>query len=1256
MSELAKSYEHSEIEHKWLSKWEESKCFVVDNPLEADFKIAFPPPNVTGELHMGHALNSTLQDTLIRYHRMLGKKVHWQVGSDHAGIGTQIVVEKQLAKEKKSKYDLGRDEFEKKVWEWANAHRGKIENQMKLLGCSADWSKSEFTLNPGYVKAVRTTFFELFKQGLIYQGTRLINWCPHCLTSLSDLEVIHEDRMGKLYKIKYELVQPDLSPSLHPSGTSPAHKSATTQGAQGEKGSNTDLLSSPFMGEGLGMFHLVVATSRPETLFGDVAVAINPEDIRYKSLIDLIKQGQAVKVKLPLTGKEIPVILSESVKLDFGTGALKITPAHDFNDQEIAKEWNANPLAALSEGTLEPINIFNEKAQLLPLEFISAEFHGLERFKAREVVLKILGEQELLLEEEKYSQAAALHDRCGNVIEPYLSKQWFVNMKPLAKLAINAYTPQPPSKGEQEDLLKVKFFPERYGKTYLDWLENIQDWCISRQLWWGHPIPVWSKPLDLAALNDSQKAEEMHGSIVNEFKRLSKEAGYTNKPTLRSDAHHPSFVIGDKKDNEYIFQYGVESAQVVLLGSDEAFEKVLELAGYKKDNDVLDTWFSSALWPFATLGWPDTPQPLYKGEAPNEKKKPWTSILMTAREIINLWVSRMIFSALKMTDRLPFTDILIHPVLQTPDGKRMSKSKGNAIDPIELVNKYGADASRLWYCSVGIFANQDTRFPGKKEKDGSWSSPELENKRRFINKLWNATKFVLQNVGEASAMPLVRKNIDQVISALAINPDTNTANLWILGRWNEVLKEANEHLENYRFAEFSKSLEDFVWDDFCDWYLELAKIDFNQQSASGSNQGRLVVNPVGSPPNPLGRGNKEVDSEALYETGALKFNVELLEVARQMRENPTAAEEKLWNEVLRSSQTSYKFTRQKPVNNFVLDFYCSELLLAIEVDGEIHNEQKDYDQERTNFLNAVGIEVIRFPNVEVLNNIEIVQKNLLECIQARKQALNSPCQGGWGVNPSKQETDIDLDATLKLTVPRASQGGNCSSFWLGGEQTQNTTKQTLIYILEQVLRAFHPIIPFVSEEIWQTLTGEQSGLAFAEYPQAVELTDEQKQIIIDSTNKIEIIKKAKRSLNSIRQKTLNLSANFIIGTSASGSSSQAVILDGISDWNSFARSKDFEPSQSIYKPIQKTVDSYLTLFIEIPESVNLVERREILEKDLNKKKDEKSKLEDRFNNPGFAKNASEETKAEMKKEMEKLNQEVNEIQEALDQVKEASRL
>jgi len=742
-------YQPNIIEQKWQRIWRESAAFKVSEPLEADFSIALPPPNVTGNLHMGHALNCTLQDILIRYQRLQGKTVHWQIGCDHAGIGTQIVVEKNLAARGINKHSLGPEKFEEIMWEWTEKHKSRIQSQLQTLGCSADFSRAAFTLDASYVESVRKAFFELFREGAVYQGRRLINWCPVCQTSISDLEVVHEDRPAKLYQIKYII--------------------------DSENSENID--SENF---------LIVATSRPETLFGDVAVAINPQDQRYTTLISKLQAGQNITLKLPLTNKQIPLTLSKEVKLDFGTGALKITPAHDFNDANIARELQIT----------DSIQIFNEKAEILALDFIAEEFHGLGRFEAREKVLEKLAESGLLIGEEEYTQSASCHDRCGNLIEPHFSKQWFVRTKPLAKLAIDAL-----------DQGKVRFHPARYSKTYLDWLENIQDWCISRQLWWGHRIPVWQKKFPPNISDNTPDMQSLHKELINEFRRMSIESGYQN--TLKSDLYHPTFATGKaSQGREYILQFTEESVQVVLLKEDPDLEQKLKKHNYIAETDVLDTWFSSALWPYATQGWGSS-------RKAHTSKKQWTNVLSTAREIINLWISRMIFSSIELTDKLPFSDVLIHPVIQTPDGRRMSKSKGNVIDPLEMIELYGADASRLFYGRIGISSNQDYKFPGKKEKDGSWSSSTIEDERRFINKLWNACKFV-QGIPE---------------NPQSTKAQSQSHNIWIKSLWSETLNIAQTALDKYDFALYVESLRGFVWGEYCDWYLEFAKLNPSQETS-----------------------------------------------------------------------------------------------------------------------------------------------------------------------------------------------------------------------------------------------------------------------------------------------------------------------------------------------------------------------------------------------------------------------------------------
>lgn len=701
MSELSKTYNPKEVEEKWLKNWLSANVFksVPTNEKES-FSIALPPPNVTGNLHMGHAFGNTFQDVLIRYNRMNGKTVLWQGGTDHAGIGTEVVVEKFLGKtEKVRKKDLGREEFLKRVWTWKDKHGNQIVEQIKSLGCAMDYDRIDFTMNEHYAKAVRKVFVELYNRGHIYRGKRIVNWCPKCSTSLSDFEVESEDVKGKLYHILYPFDLKDTS-----------------------KGG------------------LTVATTRPETLFGDVSVAVNPDDGRFKKLV-------GKKVFLPLINKEIPIIADEHIKMEFGTGVVKTTPAHDGNDFEIF-ERNKDQIEKLGTHFFPYPVIMDSKAKIQDVDNlgIPEDIIGLDRYKAREVTLQKLEDLGLLIKTEEYSKTADKHDRCNNEIEPYLSDQWYVKMDSLAKKAIDVV--------EKEK--RIKFTPERYTDLYLNWLKNIKDWCISRQLWWGHQIPVWYK-------KDSE-----------------------------------DFIVSE--------------------------EPPKDIENYTQDPDVLDTWFSSALWPFVTLGWPD--------ETPHFKTFYPTSVLATAREIINLWVSRMIYMGLEFAGDIPYSDVLIHPVIQTPDGKRMSKSKGNAIDPLEMIDKYGADANRFWYFSLGVKGNQDVRFPGKKTKDGKWESDTLEQYKRFANKLWNAVRFVTQNLDEGKKFETDLQNLN--LEKLTI------ADRWILHRYTNLVSSLKKNFENFDFSAVTEGLYKFTWDEFCDWYIEIAKRQMQDEAYKEQTQVILV--------------------------------------------------------------------------------------------------------------------------------------------------------------------------------------------------------------------------------------------------------------------------------------------------------------------------------------------------------------------------------------------------------------------------------
>ena len=715
-----KQYSPLEIESKWMKAWLEQGLFdttVRDNT--ESFSIALPPPNVTGELHMGHALGGTIQDILIRYNRMLGKDVLWQIGTDHAGIGTQLVVEKNLKQtEHKRKEDLGREEFLKRVKAWKEDYGNKIIEQMKVLGFSPDYKRIRYTMDDHYASAVQNAFIKYFNDGLIYRGNRVVNWCPKCLTSLSDLEITKEATKKKLYEIKYPIKD-----------------------------------SSEF---------IIVATTRPETMFGDVAVAINPNDERFSKLANQIKNAPgSIKVLIPLSNKEIPVILDEHVKTDFGTGALKVTPAHDANDYEIGKR----------HGLDKPI-IMDKQAKMKACAEIpeSLGLTGLDRYAAREKVLELLNRHceersDEAIQSKEYDQEKDLHDRCNTEIEPYLSEQWYLAMQSLAKQSLDLV-----------ESGKSKFTPERYNVIFKNWLEDIQDWCVSRQIWWGHRIPVFYY--------------ETNAGTPNQF-----------------------------NDKEIASDDGLG-----LVTRYYAADKARELE-HKQDDDVLDTWFSSALWPFETLK-------SAKGELETtdfdakvfEKFYP-TDVLATAREIINLWVTRMIFSSIYFENgKQPFSDILIHPVVQTPDGKRMSKSKGNAIDPLEMVNKYGADASRLWYASVGIHGQQDVRFPGRKDQKEGWISDTFEQYRKFCNKLFNATKFVIGKLDEENFKP---KSIQELDLAKLCDTDK-----WILTKLDTiVLGNINQGYIDYDLGGIQKIIYEFLWFDFCDWYIEFTKVDIGDKAS-----------------------------------------------------------------------------------------------------------------------------------------------------------------------------------------------------------------------------------------------------------------------------------------------------------------------------------------------------------------------------------------------------------------------------------------
>ena len=654
MKELEKNYNPSEIEDKLYDKWLTKKYFHAEpNPDKKPFTIVMPPPNITGQLHMGHALDNTMQDILIRYKRMQGYEALWQPGTDHAAIATEVKVIESLKKQGIEKADLGRDGFLEKCWEWRKEYGSRIIKQLHKLGSSADWDRERFTMDEGCSKAVQTVFIKLYEKGYIYKGSRIINWCPVCKTSISDAEVVHEDQDGFFWHINYPIV--------------------------GEEGRFVE-----------------IATTRPETLLGDTAVAVNPDDDRYKDLVGKM-------LKLPLTDREIPVIADEYVDKEFGTGCVKITPAHDPNDFEVGKRHN-----------LPEINIMNDDATI---KMPGSKYDGMDRYEARKAMVEDLKALGLLVKVVPHTHAVGTHDRCKATVEPMIKPQWFVKMDEMAKPAIEAL-----KNGE------LKFVPESFGKTYLHWLEGIRDWCISRQLWWGHRIPAY---------------------------------------------------------------YCEDCGEIVVSAAQPEKCPKCGCTHLKQDEDTLDTWFSSALWPFSTLGWPDQTKDL-------EYFYP-TDVLVTGYDIIFFWVIRMVFSGIEQTGKTPFHTVLIHGLVRDSQGRKMSKSLGNGIDPLEVIDKYGADALRMTLIT-GNAPGNDMRF--------YWE--RVENSRNFANKIWNASRFIMMNIEKAPEKEVTLDGLTM-------------ADKWILSKANDLAKEVTENLDRYELGIALQKVYDFVWEEFCDWYIEMVK-------------------------------------------------------------------------------------------------------------------------------------------------------------------------------------------------------------------------------------------------------------------------------------------------------------------------------------------------------------------------------------------------------------------------------------------------
>ncbi len=665
IEDLPTVYDPKETEESIYKFWEEGEFFKADaKSPKPPYSIVIPPPNVTGVLHMGHALDETLQDILIRYHRMAGYETLWMPGTDHAGIATQNVVEKKLREQGLSRYDLGREKFLEETWKWANEHKSAILDQCKRLGASFDRSRERFTFDKGCSDAVKEVFVRLYEKGLIYKGAYIVNWCPRCNSAISDVETEYETEQGHLWEISYPL--------------------------KGEPGA------------------IIVATTRPETIFGDVAIAVHPDDHKYSELV-----GKTVII--PLSGREIPIIADEYVDKNFGTGAVKITPAHDPNDYEVGKRHN-----------LDPIWVIDTEGKMKACGEVPPELHGLDRYEAREKIVGMLSYNNFLLRTRDHEHNVGKCQRCNTTIEPLLSEQWFVKMEPLAKEAIAAVKDG-----------RIKFVPERWEKNYLGWMENIRDWCISRQLWWGHQIPAYY--------------HKVTGEMV---------------------------VARENPDPE----------------------------NYVQDPDVLDTWFSSALWPFSTMGWPNT-------DAEDFKKFYPTTTLVTGFDIIFFWVARMITMGLEFTGKAPFSTVYIHGLIRDEKGQKMSKSKGNTIDPVKIIDKYGCDALRFTMTSLCTYGGQDIKI----------SDERFEYGRNFANKIWNASRFVLMNLDGVD-----NKDID--FSNLTI------ADKWILDKLNTTAKEINENIKEYRIGETAHVLYDFFWNSYCDWYVEIAKIQLQDNSLKLNTQ------------------------------------------------------------------------------------------------------------------------------------------------------------------------------------------------------------------------------------------------------------------------------------------------------------------------------------------------------------------------------------------------------------------------------------
>jgi len=829
--EIPKNFNYSESELKWQAFWEKNKIYESHpNPEKEKYSIVIPPPNVTGILHFGHMFNNTIQDIYCRWKRMLGFEVCWVPGMDHAGIATQVMVEKELSKIGKTKYDLGREDFVKLVWEWKEKNGGVILQQLRKLGASVDWSKERFTLDEGLSLNVRKVFVDLYKKGLIYRGNRIVNWDPASQTAVSDDEIFYEERIEKLYYIKYKIENSDD--------------------------------------------FVIIATTRPETMFGDTAVAVNPEDKRYNRLKDK-------HVILPLLNKIIPVIFDEYVDMEFGTGALKITPAHDVNDFEIGKRHGLDTVVVLNKDST--------------LNELTGEFSGMEIHKARNVIVKKLAEEGLLDKIEEYKHNVSLSDRTKAVIEPYLSEQWFVSMKKLAEPALEVV------KNGQ-----IKFYPERYTKVYYHWMENIRDWCISRQLWWGHQIPIW----------------------------------------YHNDTNEIYCEINPPSDPE----------------------------NWTQDEDVLDTWFSSWLWPLSVFGWSND-----DSDKDNKNLQYYypTDFLSTGPEIIFLWVARMIMAGMEYTGKIPFSDVYFHSTIRDGKGVKMSKTLGNYSDAVELMEKYGTDALRFTIVYIAPLGS-DVMFDEEKTQIG----------RNFITKLWNAGRFLMMTKEKVLQSEIVKDDIK-------LEYKEDLIDIWIESRFNSTLQAAEKFLKEYRINEYTKALYNFVWSDFCDWYIELLKIKLNENQEHAG----LIINralnyfegilKILHPVIPyvteelwhlldVKRGDKSISLELISESDNLKINSdrernfdEVKEIVNSIRNlkatNGIAASKKMTAYIIPSNENAQKL---------LIDFEKYLIKLC-----NLEGVKKEFSKDKnTEYLNSVVNNFeINLPTADVSDmsaNIDKIKKDI----------------------------------------------------------------------------------------------------------------------------------------------------------------------------------------------------------------------------------------------------------------------------------------